>query len=265
MTTAERQGTARTGPVTAPHQLDYRIRFEWGVRGLAAVSVDAAAIVVVDVLSFTTCVSIAIERGAAVLPLSEEAGDRAEFARRHDAILAGSRSDPEASFSLSPESLQRLSPGQRLVLPSPNGSRISVAAAASDAIVLAASLRNRGAVARYLRDIEGPIAIIAAGERWDDGSLRPCIEDLIGAGALISMLAGARSPEADVAAGSYEHLSDGVEAAITASASGQELITWGFAGDVALATRMDVSSVVPRLVDGVYQEAGESSAATPVG
>lgn len=50
--------------------------------------------------------------------------------------------------------------------------------------MVGASLRNRRAVARWLTEQAGPteqtgrVVVIAAGERWPDGSLRPPIEDL---------------------------------------------------------------------------------------
>ena len=41
----------------------------------------------------------------------------------------------------------------------------------------------------------GPrVAVIACGERWPDGGLRPSLEDRIGAGAVLACLDGAPSP-----------------------------------------------------------------------
>jgi 2-phosphosulfolactate phosphatase len=48
------------------------------------------------------------------------------------------------------------------------------------------------AIAKYTRQLGGSVAVIPAGERWEDGSLRPCFEDLIGAGAIISYLTGTK-------------------------------------------------------------------------
>ena len=80
---------------------------------------------------------------------------------------------------------------ERLVLPSPNGSTISAQLAATGATVLGVSLRNRHAAAAWLRRRGQPglrLAVIAAGERWPDGSPRPAVEDLWDAGALLDAL-----------------------------------------------------------------------------
>jgi 2-phosphosulfolactate phosphatase len=47
-------------------------------------------------------------------------------------------------------------------------------------------------------------AIIPAGETWNDGGLRPSIEDLLGAGAVISALRGRQSPEACASSAVFE-------------------------------------------------------------
>ena len=107
----------------------------------------------------------------------------------------------------------------RLVLPSPNGSAIAAAVTtpSSQTDLLAASLRNVTATSRWiagrgLGTPDRPVTVIAAGERWPDGSLRPALEDLLGAGAVIAALAraaaGPLSPEADAARRCYETAPD---------------------------------------------------------
>lgn len=46
---------------TAHRQSDYRVRFEWGPVGADAIVERAALAVVVDVLSFTTTLSVAVD------------------------------------------------------------------------------------------------------------------------------------------------------------------------------------------------------------
>src|SRR5690606_21324013 len=95
----------------------------------------------------------------------------------------------------------------------PMGSTISAQVAGAGADVLAASLRNRSAVARWLAERlatepETAVTLVAAGERWPDGSLRPAVEDLWGAGAVVSALLSqgvtSMSPEAHTAAAAFD-------------------------------------------------------------
>jgi 2-phosphosulfolactate phosphatase len=95
--------------------------------------------------------------------------------------------------------------------------------------------------------------VIAAGERWPDGSLRPALEDLLGAGAIITELesrgTGPLSPEAAAARTCFNQTADVMRAVATCS-SGIELASSGFAEDVAIATELDASDIVPVLTDG---------------
>ncbi|WP_330230349.1 class I SAM-dependent methyltransferase [Nocardia sp. NBC_00508] len=56
------------------------IRVEWGQAGARALGPHSAALVVVDVLSFTTAVSVAVGAGTAVLPYPWRDGGAEEFA-----------------------------------------------------------------------------------------------------------------------------------------------------------------------------------------
>ena len=173
---------------------------EWGLAGAQALIDRAEVFVVVDVLSFSTCVDVACARGASVFPFPSGDRDAAEReAQRLGAVLAGQRADPSSAYSLSAPTLREIPNGRKLVLPSPNGSRISFSTEGKP--MLAGCLRNATAVAQKAADLaeDGTIAVIPAGERWTDGSLRPAIEDLLGAGAIIAELGGSPSPEAIVA------------------------------------------------------------------
>jgi 2-phosphosulfolactate phosphatase len=223
-------------------QAPYDVRCEWGAAGVAALA-DCRVFVVVDVLSFSSSVAVAAERGVEVIPHPWRSPDAAELARRHGALLAGARG---AGPSLSPASLRELGAGTRLVLPSPNGAAVVLAAARHGA-VLAGCLRNRAAVAARAAALGGPVAVIPAGERWPDGSLRPALEDLLGAGAIIMMLPGTRSPEAEAAAQVFQAAAPRLAETLRACASGRELIEGGFPEDVELAAALDASDVAPLL------------------
>lgn len=211
---------------------------------------------VCDVLSFTTTVSVALDRGIAVLPYRWRDDTAADFARQHDAALAVGRSEVDADhpWSLSPAALRRAPIVERLVLPSPNGATIATTVDAP--IVVAACLRNASAVAQWLHD-RGSVLIVPAGERWPDDSLRPALEDLLGAGAVAAALAAdgrTLSPEATAAAQVYAATVD-VAAAVRGCVSGVELIDHGFPEDVAIATEINASAAVPLLVDGAFRQA----------
>ena len=226
-----------------------RVDLEWGLQGARRFADAGHPVVVVDVLSFSTAVCVAVERGARVWP--HPGGEHAhQLARTIEAVLAGPRTQRDGP-SLSPTSLLELPEGTRLVLPSPNGSQISHALMASRAPVVAGCLRNAAAVARHLREAE-QVCVVPAGERWPDDSLRPAYEDLVGAGAVISRLRSQGltvdlSPEADAAAAAFERLRP-----LTQTPSGHELVERGFGVDVEVAEQVDVSDAVPVLRDGRY-------------
>ncbi|MEV7885816.1 2-phosphosulfolactate phosphatase [Streptomyces sp. NPDC002817] len=240
----------------------YGVRFEWGPSGAQRLGPEAACLVVVDVLSFTTSVSVAVEAGTEVFPCAWGDETAAAFAREKAAAQAVGRRavTPQSPWSLSPAALRRAPFTPRLVLPSPNGS--AIAAAAGGSTVVAGCLRNASAVGRRLAlhgygTGERPVAVIGAGERWPDGSLRPALEDLLGAGAVIAALeeqgVGALSPEAAAARSCFTGTPD-VAAAVTACASGLELACGGFADDVAVAVEVDAASIVPVLTDGAFRQ-----------
>ncbi|MDN5790576.1 MAG: 2-phosphosulfolactate phosphatase [Micrococcales bacterium] len=311
------------------------VRVEWGQSGALSLCRYAAELgcavtaVVVDVLSFTTCVSVAADTGITVLPYRWRDEGAETFAHAQDATLARARrvAVVEGGVSLSPGSIRAAEGVRRLVLPSPNGSTISTLLAETGARVVAASLRNRAAVGRWLADQltvtesiaagssepsetagssepsetaepsepsetagtaetagssessepaqslraagdaragdhPGPVLLVVpAGERWPDGSLRPAIEDLWGAGGVIAELADTLghhagpplvSPEAQAALAAYRDVGDRLTEALAECSSGRELIAQGYADDVSIAAELDASSQAPILTAGAF-------------
>lgn len=238
-----------TGVVPAHLQAGFAVRCEWGLAGMEALAPTSDVVVVVDVLSFTTCVAIAVANGAAVLPYRFRDETASDFAARSGALLASSRGGH--GYSLSPASLLEIPAGTRLVLPSPNGATISLAA--QGARVVAGSLRNATAVARAAVDSGARIAVIPCGERWPDGSLRPALEDWLGAGAVITALKGSKSPEAIAAERSFSAAGSDLTELVRSCASGREITDRGFAADVELAAELDCSDVVPVLTNDEFR------------
>jgi phosphosulfolactate phosphohydrolase-like enzyme len=153
--------------------------------------------------------------------------------------------------------------GTRLVLPSPNGATLTLAT--GDTPTFAGCLRNSRAVAAAAMQCGKHIAVIPAGERWpEDESCRFAVEDMIGAGAIISHLTGRLSPKAQMAVGVYQQVRGNLLEIFTQCGSGKELRERGFEGDVVLAAEVDVEDCAPRLRDGTYVKAEQGTARAKV-
>lgn len=229
-------------------QVDFEVRCEWGEKGVLQLAPISDVVVIIDVLSFSTCIDIANSRGGIVFPYQWNDESAKAFAQSVSAELADKRGS--GSYSLSPASLISLAQGTRLVLPSPNGSSLSLATASTP--TLAGCLRNCRTVALAAMSYGRRISVISAGEKWSDGSLRPSFEDFIGAGAILSYLEGSLSPEAQSAVAAYRGVCQSLKHLMKQCGSGQELIVRGFEQDVDLASEINVSDCVPTLVNGAY-------------
>lgn len=242
-----------------PTQSKYEVRFDWGREGLASVAQGAGVIVVIDSISFTTTVGLAVEHGLEVVPF-DGSGEPADAAARLDAVLAGPRGASGITLSpssITPENVAAIAPQSRVLVESLNGSRLSAAAAVFGVPVVAASLRNRTAVAQWILQHQVDtgnrlrVAVVAAGEARADGSTRFAVEDLLVAGAVIDALASVgidyAAPEAAAACAAYLGLKRATGHLLTASVTGQQLIEADARIDVELAGKLDSSTVVPVL------------------
>lgn len=242
--------------MTAWRQLEYGVRLDWGLAGAIATADQVDVAVIVDVLSFTTTLSVALDEGATVLPYRWRDSRSVDFAREHDAELAVGRSQAgPGAISLSPTTMRDRPLPDRIVLPSPNGSTIAQHVAATSSSCVGASLRNARAVAAWIASHYDPahstVTVVASGEHWPDGALRPAVEDLWGAGAVIDHLERAgwstTSPEAAAARAAWRVAADDALGNLLSCASGRELTQGGYREDVVIAAEVESSRSVPFL------------------
>ncbi|GAA0674456.1 hypothetical protein GCM10010193_29230 [Kitasatospora atroaurantiaca] len=252
--------------VGAPSQFDpwpdCQVHVEWGPTGAGLAAARGDIVVVVDVLSFSTTLAVAVARDFTCLVYSgaeiERMGGLEAAATGLGARpLSKRRRVPPGQISLSPQSLLSAEPGQRVLFTSLNGAAAAGAAAGAPAL-LVGGLRNASAsaaaVSRLLDDgVAKRVTVVACGEHWSSvepgvEGMRPSLEDWLGAGLICSRLADAGcslSAEALVAARGWT----GPEA-LASCISARELVAAGFGDDVALALEVDVSDTVPVRVEG---------------
>ena len=230
-------------------QSEFEIRCEWGEEGLSRLAPISDAVIIVDIMSFSTCVTMAVNAGATVYPHQFRDDNAQARATELGAELAKARG--AGLYSLSPATALKLQPGMKLVLPSRNGAVLSLGT--GDTPTFAGCFRNASSVAAAASTCGKSIAVIPAGERWEPGEgLRPAIEDWIGAGAIISFLAGTRSPESELALQAFESVRSRLHETLSACSSGKELISKGYSSDIDLIAAFNTDPVAPRLINGCY-------------
>ncbi len=231
-------------------QIEFDIRTEWGIKGAELLSPISDVIIIIDILSFSTSVDIALNNGAKVYPYQRNSSKIDEYATSLNAITADTDRNSRGKYSLSPTSLLNIPEKTQLVLPSPNGSALSLSAGKT--LTLCGCFRNARAVAEYAVSKGKKISVVPAGEKWADGSLRPSFEDFAGAGVVINFLKGELSPESRSAAEVYSGIRNELADQIKKCSSGKELIERGFEADIDLACEINVSNCVPGLINGAY-------------
>ena len=177
----------------------------------------------------------------------------------------------EVRFDWGLEGLSSIAPGAGVIVlvdvlrseTDAAASALAAAAAGFGVPVIAADLRNFSAAARWILDRQqalgrrANVAVVAAGERRGDDALRPAVEDQLAAGALVGALSDlgidACSPEAAVASAGFAGLRRAAGHLLTASVTARELAAAGRLDEVKEAARLDASTAVPVLHDGVLR------------
>ena len=243
-------------------QSGFQCRMDWDVRGVEEASARGDIIVIVDVLSFSSTVTTAVHHGAIIYPFPR-VGDIEACGKAVDAeVLLGRKEARESGKpSLSAPSFRDESHrGKKFVLSSINGATCAKAAEKVPAL-LVGCLLNASAVARAASELQkktgANITVIACGERWhgpeDYRELRPAIEDYLGAGAILSKLIGAKSPEARLCVAAFENTKSDLAELIWECASGRELRDMDFEEDARYPSQLDLLDDVPVLVQDDLQ------------
>lgn len=231
-------------------QSEFDVRCEWGEQGVKVLAPVSDVIVIVDVLSFSTSVEIAVCQGAVVYPYRWRDERVYDYAKELNAEVANPKN--KRGYALSPSTLEKLPNDFRMVLPSPNGSALTLLAI--NCRLLCGCLRNAQAVARAASRMGRSVGIVPCGERWhEDHSLRPSFEDFLGAGAILSELNGRLSPEAEMAKIAFERLQGDLFGYLSRCSSGKEKLAKGKKRDIELASSLNVSNCVPVFQDGAYR------------
>ena len=234
-------------------QSPHRVRMDWGWRGCIAAAARGDAVVIVDVIRFSTAVCAAASRGVTVYPASER-DDIDAMCEQFGAT--------QIDNGLAPATYDTIERGQRVVLRSPNGATC-VRLASAAPIVMIGAIVNRSAVGNCIYELihktKLNVTVIACGERWtapsDDGALRFAVEDQLGVGAVLSRIRGADlSAEAQVCAQAFLSTTD-IVPWITQCGSGREQISKDDRASVVTAAMIDRYPVVPVLRDGCRLEA----------
>ncbi|MDJ0975718.1 MAG: 2-phosphosulfolactate phosphatase [Planctomycetota bacterium] len=246
------------------NQTPYEVRLEWGPRGAYEAAQRGDVVVLVDMLSFCTAVTTAVEREASIVPFrhGDEEAARAEAERLGVELLTDSENGKRRA--LSPRRYGARAKGHTYLLPSPNGATCSLIAEPATAVFLGC-VRNASAAAAAAaataQEHGVAITVVPCGERWPahddapDQGVRPCVEDHLGAGAVITALEGKRSPEAEFAAQAFIASLRDLSGTLLGCVSGRELVARGHRKDVQFASEWDASTAVPRL-DGDRFPAG---------
>ncbi len=232
------------------NQNEFDIRLEWGLKGVEELAPISDVIIIVDILSFSTCVDIVTGRGAIIFPYRWKDESAFDYAKKYNAELSNFNRNCTDGFSLSPTSLLQIQSQTKLVLPSPNGSTLSLATGKTP--TLCGCLRNAKAVARHAEKYGKKISIIAAGEQWTDKTIRFAFEDLEGSGAIISYLSGNLSPESKAGLAVFKDSIPTLLNDIKNCSSGKELMERGFEKDIFLASELNSSKNIPILTDNYF-------------
>lgn len=167
-------------------QSPYGCRLEWGQRGAREAAERGDITIILDVLSFSSTVTAAVNFGASIFPYPPPINEVAKkYAQELGAQIVWGRAEAKkfGGHSLSPSSFTTADYGQKFVMCSLNGAACTWVAFKVPALLIGCFL-DASAVAtianQLVLDICANITVIACGEKWssileNENNIRPGI------------------------------------------------------------------------------------------
>jgi 2-phosphosulfolactate phosphatase len=217
-----------------------------------ALAIDADCYVVIDALRATTTMAALFARGLRDVVAVDNIEMARDLARRDGRLLFGEvGGDPPPGFDHgnSPvEASTALVDGRSAVLFTTNGTKALCALAESGAAILAGALTNASAVVEAVGEADRVVIVCAGNEEGK----RFAMEDFLCAGEIARL---ARDAYSGIEIGDAARL--GIAAASTGnlerrfgqSQHGKASIAKGYAADIEYAAKLDLSTVVPAMVE----------------
>ncbi|MGN7179752.1 2-phosphosulfolactate phosphatase [Cytobacillus kochii] len=236
---------------------------EWGKRGAREAANRGDIVIIVDVLSFSSTVVTGLNYGAIIYPYPPHLNGKA-YAQSLGAqyILGRAEAARLGAPTLSPVTFNHSHDRQKYVLSSLNGAFCTWIASHIPALFIG-SLLNASAVASAANQLSASlnanITVVPCGELWNgvkefEDSLRPAMEDYLGAGAILSRIEGKQSAEVQVCIGAFQHSKSTLSRLIWDCTSGIELRERGFEKDVKHCSRLNIYQTVPILKNQHFSE-----------
>ena len=218
--------------------------------------------VVLDILFATTSMVNALAHGAsAIVPVQNEAAARAEAASRpaETTLLAGELDAVTLPGFAPPTPLalaRRELDGRTVVHSTTNGTIAFGLAAGARALYAGAMLNAQALVDHLLRvHPEDPLLIVCAGSMGNFN-----LEDFVGAGCLVDLLAARLGADADLSDGALAartvFRSDTPEALLLGSRVGRMFAARGLGEEVRYCARVSTLPVVARMNEGELRPVG---------
>ncbi len=236
--------------------------FDWGVFGVQQAVRRGDIIIVVDVLSFSTSVAIAVKNSAFIFPAkSDEDAMNLKDQFRTEISVKRNEVPSKGKFSLSPATYYEIEPETKITLLSPNGATCTRQIDNSRSVFCGALVNcSTVAEAAFNEAVKqnNNITVVACGERLkgsdDIYKIRMAVEDYLGAGAILSKIPLPKTAESIVCENAYGKLANHVPDLIWKCESGVELRAMNFGNDIHIATNLNSIPVAPIYKNGFYQD-----------